>query len=132
MIDTSRSRRVRALCACISAAVLGFAVCAGAATADSKVHPQNWPQARSQGLVDPATEARIGKLIARFYEFQEGKLLIDGQDIRTFDLSSYRAKLGVVTQTPFLFDGTIAELNVTQGSQVSEGALLVKVEKAAE
>ncbi len=51
----------------------------------------------------------ITRLIARFYEFQQGELLIDGQDIRTFDLASYRRQLGIVSQTPFLFSGTVAE-----------------------
>lgn len=56
-----------------------------------------------------AGKSTIAKLIARFYEFQEGQLLIDGQDIRSFDLASYRSKLGIVSQSPFLFSGTIAE-----------------------
>jgi ATP-binding cassette, subfamily B, bacterial len=56
-----------------------------------------------------AGKSSIGRLIARFYEFQEGKLLIDGIDIRSFDLASYRRQLGIVSQVPFLFSGTIAE-----------------------
>jgi ABC-type multidrug transport system fused ATPase/permease subunit len=59
-------------------------------------------------------KSSIAKLINRFYEFQDGQLLIDGQDIRTFDLPSYRSQLGVVTQTPFLFDGTIMD-NIRYG-----------------
>lgn len=59
-------------------------------------------------------KSSIAKLINRFYEFQEGELLIDGQDIRTFNLPSYRSKLGVVTQTPFLFDGTVMD-NIRYG-----------------
>ncbi len=51
----------------------------------------------------------IARLIARFYEFQGGKLLIDGLDIRSFDLGSYRRRLGIVSQVPFLFSGTVAE-----------------------
>jgi ATP-binding cassette subfamily B protein len=35
--------------------------------------------------------------------------LIDGQDIRSFDLNSYRKQLGIVSQTPFLFAGTVAD-----------------------
>jgi ABC-type multidrug transport system fused ATPase/permease subunit len=62
-----------------------------------------------------AGKSSLGKLIARFYEFQGGEILIDGQDIRTFDLSSYRGHLGIVTQSPFLFDGTVME-NVRYGS----------------
>ena len=56
-----------------------------------------------------AGKSSIAKLIARFYEFQEGRLLIDGRDIRTFDLTQYRRQLGIVSQVPFLFSGTVAE-----------------------
>ncbi|RME57896.1 MAG: ABC transporter ATP-binding protein [Caldilineae bacterium] len=56
-----------------------------------------------------AGKSSIAKLVSRFYEFQEGQILIDGQDIRTFDLKSYRRHLGIVTQTPFLFAGTVAD-----------------------
>ncbi|MEE9188977.1 MAG: ATP-binding cassette domain-containing protein, partial [Anaerolineales bacterium] len=56
-----------------------------------------------------AGKSSIARLIARFYEFQRGSLLIDGVDIRTFDLSNYRKQLGIVSQVPFLFSGTIAE-----------------------
>jgi ATP-binding cassette subfamily B protein len=56
-----------------------------------------------------AGKSSIAKLIARFYEFQGGRLLIDGQDIRTFDLQQYRRQLGIVSQVPFLFSGTVAE-----------------------
>ncbi len=59
-------------------------------------------------------KSSIAKLINRFYEFQDGDLLIDGRDIRYFDLSSYRSQLGVVTQTPFLFDGTVMD-NIRYG-----------------
>lgn len=55
-----------------------------------------------------AGKSTLGKLIARFYEFQGGQLLIDGRDIRTFDLESYRRQLGIVPQLPFLFSGTVA------------------------
>jgi ABC-type multidrug transport system fused ATPase/permease subunit len=56
-----------------------------------------------------AGKSSLGKLVARFYEFQDGQLLIDDQDIRTFDLASYRRRLGIVPQTPFLFSGTVAD-----------------------
>ena len=56
-----------------------------------------------------AGKSSIAKLIARFYEFQGGKILIDGMDIRTFNLDQYRTQLGIVSQVPFLFSGTIAE-----------------------
>jgi len=56
-----------------------------------------------------AGKSSIAKLIARFYEFQQGRLLIDGHDIRTFDLAQYRRQLGIVSQVPFLFSGTVAD-----------------------
>jgi ATP-binding cassette subfamily B protein len=56
-----------------------------------------------------AGKSTLGKLIARFYEFQGGQILLDGNDIRTFDLQSLRRQIGMVPQTPFLFSGTVAE-----------------------
>ena len=56
-----------------------------------------------------AGKSSIAKLIARFYEYQSGRLLIDGHDIRGFDLSDYRRQIGLVSQSPFLFAGTIAD-----------------------
>jgi ATP-binding cassette, subfamily B, bacterial len=56
-----------------------------------------------------AGKSSIAKLIARFYEFQSGRLLIDGQDIRRLDLEQYRRQLGIVSQVPFLFSGTVGE-----------------------
>ena len=56
-----------------------------------------------------AGKSSIAKLIARFYEFQEGRLLIDGLDVRTFDLQQYRKQLGIVSQVPFLSSGTVAD-----------------------
>ncbi|MCG2788095.1 MAG: ABC transporter ATP-binding protein/permease [Anaerolineae bacterium] len=56
-----------------------------------------------------AGKSSIAKLIARFYEFQAGNLLLDGQDIRSFDLQQYRRQLGIVSQVPFLFSGTVEQ-----------------------
>jgi ATP-binding cassette subfamily B protein len=56
-----------------------------------------------------AGKSSIAKLIARFYEFEGGQISIDGHNIRTFDLHDYRSQLGMVSQSPFLFSGTVAE-----------------------
>jgi ATP-binding cassette subfamily B protein len=56
-----------------------------------------------------AGKSSIAKLITRFYEFQQGQILIDGHDIRSFDLQNYRKQLGIVSQAPFLFSGSVAE-----------------------
>ena len=73
-------------------------------------------------------KSSIGKLIARFYEFQSGRILIDGRDIRTLDLSDYHGKLGIVTQSPFLFDGTIRE-NVRYGKAGATDGEVERVSK---
>ena len=56
-----------------------------------------------------AGKSTLGKLIARFYEFQGGQILLDGHDIRAFDLQHLRRQIGMVPQTPFLFSGTVAD-----------------------
>ncbi|MBC7877537.1 MAG: ABC transporter ATP-binding protein [Anaerolineales bacterium] len=56
-----------------------------------------------------AGKSSIAKLIARFYEYQHGNLSIDGRDIRTFDLAQYRRQLGIVSQVPFLFSGSVID-----------------------
>ena len=56
-----------------------------------------------------AGKSTLAKLITRYYEFQRGEILIDRADIRSLDLKSYRARLGIVPQQPFLFSGTVLE-----------------------
>ncbi len=48
-------------------------------------------------------------LVARFFDPTEGRILLGGTDLRRFDLDAYRARLGIVEQDVFLFDGTVAE-----------------------
>jgi ABC-type multidrug transport system fused ATPase/permease subunit len=66
-------------------------------------------------------KSSIGKLIARFYEYQGGHLRVDGHDLRTLDLAAYRSRLGIVTQSPFLFDGTVMD-NVRYGKPEASDA----------
>lgn len=54
-----------------------------------------------------AGKTTIANLIARFYEFQEGDLLIDDVSIRDFNLKEYRKQIGFNSQTPFLWADTI-------------------------
>ncbi|NED99778.1 ABC transporter ATP-binding protein [Phytoactinopolyspora halotolerans] len=56
-----------------------------------------------------AGKSTLSKLITRFYEYSGGQLLIDGRDIRSFDLREYRRQIGAVPQQPFLFSGTVAD-----------------------
>jgi ABC-type multidrug transport system fused ATPase/permease subunit len=71
-------------------------------------------------------KSSIAKLIARFYEFQSGQLTIDGVDIRQLDLAKYRTSLGIVTQTPFLFDGTVRD-NIRYGHPTASEAEVLAV-----
>ena len=61
-----------------------------------------------------AGKSSLARLIMRFYEFQGGRILIDGRDVRALDLAGYRRQLGLVPQVPFLFSGTVAE-NIRYG-----------------
>jgi ATP-binding cassette subfamily B protein/subfamily B ATP-binding cassette protein MsbA len=56
-----------------------------------------------------AGKTTLCNLIARFYDPDEGRVELDGTDVRHLDLDGYRSLLGVVEQDVFLFDGTIAE-----------------------
>ena len=73
-----------------------------------------------------AGKSSLGKLVARSYEFQGGQLLIDDQDIRSFNLDSYRGQLGIVPQTPFLFTGTVAD-NIRYGKPEATDEEVVNV-----
>ena len=56
-----------------------------------------------------AGKTTLCNLVARFYDPEQGRLLLDGVDLRDIDVESYRKLLGVVEQDVFLFDGTVAE-----------------------
>ncbi|MBA2523765.1 MAG: ABC transporter ATP-binding protein [Solirubrobacterales bacterium] len=61
-----------------------------------------------------AGKSTLAKLVARFYDPQRGRILIDGVDVRGLDSSALRSQLGIVPQEGFLFSGTIAD-NVAFG-----------------
>jgi ATP-binding cassette, subfamily B, bacterial len=74
-----------------------------------------------------AGKSSLGRLLARFYEFQDGSILVDGRDIRTLDERQYRRCLGIVPQVPLLFSGTVAD-NIRYGRPEASAA---EVEHAA-
>ena len=80
-------------------------------------------------LVGPsgAGKSTIFSLLLRFYDAEAGRILIDGQAIRSVTIESLRAHLALVTQEPFLFDDTIAA-NIGYGR---EGATREAIELAA-
>ncbi|KAM0253013.1 hypothetical protein ACHAP5_000879 [Fusarium lateritium] len=61
-----------------------------------------------------AGKSTLIKLLDRFYDVADGRICIDGQDIRDVDLFSLRDRIGVVPQSPILFDDTIMN-NVRYG-----------------
>ena len=56
-----------------------------------------------------AGKSTLVKLVARFYDVISGSVLIDGTDVRDFDLPAYRQQLGLVPQEPYLFAGTVRD-----------------------
>ncbi|HEX9880386.1 MAG TPA: ABC transporter ATP-binding protein, partial [Candidatus Binatia bacterium] len=86
-------------------------------------------------LVGPtgAGKTSIASLISRFYDVKEGRVLIDGMDVREVTKVSLRRQVGVVPQDPFLFTGTIAD-NIRFGrleatdSEVREAARLANAD----
>ena len=56
-----------------------------------------------------AGKSTFAKLVARFYDPTEGRVLVDGHDLRDVTAHSLRAQMGIVPQEAFLFSGTIGE-----------------------
>ncbi len=79
-----------------------------------------------------AGKSSIAKLIARFYEFQSGRLTVDGHDLRSLDLQQYRRQLGIVSQVPFLFSGTVAENIRYAAPEASDPEILAMARRIGE
>ncbi|MBI3973365.1 MAG: ABC transporter ATP-binding protein [Chloroflexi bacterium] len=62
-----------------------------------------------------AGKSTIIRLLMRFYDIQEGRIAVDGHDIRDITQQSLRGQMGLVLQEPFLFAGTIKE-NIAFGA----------------
>ncbi|MBA2950408.1 ABC transporter ATP-binding protein [Streptomyces himalayensis] len=56
-----------------------------------------------------AGKSTLVKLVARFYDPTDGRVTVDGTDVRALDLTSYRHRLGVVPQEAYLFSGTVRD-----------------------
>jgi len=90
------------------------------------------PAGNTVALVGPsgAGKTTLCNLVARFYDPQAGRVLLDGVDIRSFDVESYRRLLGIVEQDVFLFDGTVAE-NIAFGRPAATDAELIAAAEVA-
>ncbi len=76
-----------------------------------------------------AGKSTIAKLLARFYEFEKGDIIIDGTSIRDFDLIEYRKRIGLIPQTPFLFYDTV-ENNVKFSTEATTDEVLQALDQA--
>ncbi len=74
-------------------------------------------------------KSTVVNLLPRFYEVASGAILIDGHDVREFDLKALREQIAVVSQDVTLFDDTIRN-NIAFGREVSEQALRRAAEAA--
>ncbi|MEX2216860.1 MAG: ABC transporter ATP-binding protein [Phycisphaeraceae bacterium] len=80
------------------------------------------PAGAMVALVGPsgAGKTTLSNLIARFYDPTQGRIELDGVDLKDIELDSYRRLLGIVEQDIFLFDGTIGENIGYAGRDVTE------------
>lgn len=76
-----------------------------------------------------AGKTSLLSLFERFYEVDEGKILLDGIDIRERDISDLRSQVGMVMQDTFLFAGDIEE-NIRLGDQETDGARVKEAARA--
>ena len=77
-----------------------------------------------------AGKTTLCSLIPRFYDVTEGRVLLDGQDIRKLKLHSLRSKIGIVQQDVYLFAGTVME-NIRYGKPDATDEEVIQAAKAA-
>jgi ATP-binding cassette subfamily B protein len=84
------------------------------------------------GLVGPsgAGKSTLVHLLARFYDVDQGQILIDGHDIRDLALRPYREQTGVVLQEPYLFHGTMWE-NIAYANPQASADQIIAAARAA-
>jgi ATP-binding cassette, subfamily B, multidrug efflux pump len=75
-------------------------------------------------------KSSITSLIPRFYDVNDGRVMIDGYDVRDLDLATLRQQVGIVLQDTFLFSVTIRE-NIAYGRQNATDAQIIAAAKAA-
>lgn len=83
-------------------------------------------------LVGPSGggKSTLCNLIPRFYNVSEGRITIDGVDTKDITLKSLRRNIGIVSQTVFLFDGTVRD-NIAYGAgEVSDEEIIAAAKKA--
>ena len=90
------------------------------------------PAGRSVALVGPSGGGKttICSLLPRFYDVTDGRITIDGHDVRTLTLKSLRSRIGVVQQDVYLFSGSIRD-NIAYGKpDASEDEIIAAAKRA--
>ncbi len=77
-----------------------------------------------------AGKSTLVNLLCRFYDVTEGQILIDGIDVRDFDVKFLRRQIGLVLQEPYLFHGTIAD-NIRYGNAEASEEAVISAARAA-
>lgn len=77
-----------------------------------------------------AGKTTIINLVCRFYDLDEGSLIVDGVDIRKVKIKDLRQQIGIVLQEPFLFSGTIAQ-NIAYSKMNATPEEIIRAAKAA-
>lgn len=90
------------------------------------------PAGRTLALVGPSGggKSTLCHLIPRFYEISEGRILLDGVDTKDITLNSLRKNIGIVSQTVFLFDGSVRD-NIAYGTEGATDDEIIEAAKKA-
>ena len=90
------------------------------------------PAGKSVALVGPSGGGKttICSLLPRFYDVTEGRITVDGKDIRSLTLKSLRNNIGTVQQDVYLFDGTIRD-NIAYGKPGASDEEIIAAAKRA-
>ena len=91
------------------------------------------PAGATIGIAGPTGSGKttLVNLLFRFYDPRQGEVRLDGVDVSEYDLQSLRRGLGLVSQTVFLFHGTVRD-NVRYGSFDADDEAMVSAARAAE
>ena len=90
------------------------------------------PAGKSVALVGPSGGGKttICSLLPRFYDVTDGRITVDGQDVRSLTLKSLRSQIGVVQQDVYLFSGSIRD-NIAYGKPDATEEEIIEAAKCA-
>ena len=88
------------------------------------------PKGKTIALVGQSGSGKVANLLARFYDVNEGSILVDGENIKNLKMSNYRQLLGMVTQESVLFNDTIYN-NILMGKPHATEEEIISAAKIA-